>query len=172
MTLKQRLRNYSLNKLQKQFSKNGGYPGFAAIKKVAIVFEQGIAEKAVQDFVKKLSSENKEVEVLTYIPKKRKEITDHKPFNFFCKDDLNWYKKPKAEAISDFTSQPFDVFITLNDKASPLQFVTLSSKASFTIGLNSSNLTILDLQVSKPQGDDYASVFKEIDYYLRFINKG
>lgn len=172
MTIKQRLRNYSLNKLLKQFPANGSYLGFKAIKTVAIVYEQGAATKDVQAFAKKLSDEGKKVEALMFIPKKRKDITDHQPHNFFCKDDLNWVGKPKQEGVSDFTSAQYDVLITLNDKeVSPVQFITLSSKASFTIGLSSSHLSVLDLQVSKPEGDDYTSVFKEIDYYLRFINQ-
>lgn len=172
MGLKQRLRNYSLKKLEKQFGDNSNYSGFSKIKRIAIVFEQSeSAERAVSDFVKKLTSEGKQLNMLTYIPKKRKEILEYKAFDYFCKDDVNWYGKPKPEAVSGFTKEQYDVLITLNDKTSPVQFITLSTKADFTVGLSSSDLSVLDLQVAKPENGDYASVFKEVDYYLRFINK-
>lgn len=172
MTLKQRIRNYSLNKLAKGHNSTTPYPGFTAIKRIAIVFERGTADKSVLAFAEKLKAEGKEVELLAYIPKKRKEVADLQPYEYFCKDDTNWYGKPNAEVLSTFTTKDFDVLISLNDKGeSPIQFLTMACQANFTIGLKSSVLKVLDLQVARPDGDDFSPVFKEVDFYLRFINK-
>lgn len=172
MTIKQRIRNYFLKKVGKNSDASSVYPGFASVKKLAIVFEKGGADQAVLDFVKKLKAEGKDVELLAYIPRKRKEITEQQSYEYFCKDEVNWYGKPSAEVLSAFTKQDFDVLISLNDKVeSPIQFLTMAGKANFTIGLKSSGLKILDLQVARPDGDDFSPVFKEIDFYLRFINK-
>ncbi|WP_417603753.1 DUF6913 domain-containing protein [Owenweeksia hongkongensis] len=172
MTLKQRIRNYSLKKLGKNAGANAAYPGFISVKRFAIVFEKGAADKDVLDFAKKLKAEGKDVELLAYIPRKRKEITEQQTYKYFCKDDVNWYGKPSAEVLSTFIKQDFDVLISLNDKdQSPIQFLTIAGKANFTIGLKSSTLKVLDLQVARPDGDDFSPVFKEVDFYLRFINK-
>jgi len=172
MTLKERIRNYSLKKLGKPSGEAAPYPGFLSVKRLAIVFEKGPADEAVLAFAEKLKTDGKHVAMLAYIPRKRKEITEYQPYEYFCKDDVNWYGKPNAEVLSNFIKQDFDVLISLNDKdQSPIQFLTVAGKANFTIGLKSSNLKVLDLQVARPDGDDFSPVFKEVDFYLRFINQ-
>lgn len=172
MTLKQRIRNYSLKKLGKKNKPGTPYPGYKTIRKVVILFEKGAAEQAVMNFVKQLKADSKQVEILAYLPQKRKDITDPQPTEYFCKDDVNWYGRPKPEVLATLEQSRPDVLISLNEKKeSPLQFLTVACNANFSIGLQKSVLQVFDLRVAHPEGQDFAPVFKEIDYYLKFINQ-
>jgi len=172
MTLKQRIRNYSLKKLGKSKKPGIPYPGYEAIKEVVIIFEKGPADQAVQNFARQLKTDHKKVQLMAYIPQKRKEIIEHQPFEYFCKDDINWYGRPKPEVLTSFGKNRPDVLISINEKGeSPLQFLAIACNANFSIGLKKTALQIYDLQVAHPKGQDFTSVFKEVDYYLKFINQ-
>ena len=137
-----------------------------------MVFESGEQDDAVKAFAQHMRDNGKEVSVLAYIPQKRKEISYAPGFDHFTKDELNWLGRPKSAEVQKFLKEPYEVFITLNERLeSPIQFITVAAKADFIIGLRNGKETRIDLQFDSGANHDYAQIFKEIEYYLRFINR-
>lgn len=148
------------------------YPGFDRVESVAIAFETGEDDQLILDFAKQLKGKGKKVNLMAYIPKKRKEITDLPPYEHFTRSELNWFGKPKSEEVKKFLEPHYGVFIVLNRKDdSPLEFITAAVGADFSIGLRIPCFTRFDLVLEQKEESGLQGVFKEIEYYLSFINQ-
>jgi hypothetical protein len=91
----------------------------------------------IKDLAKNLSSSAKEIMVLGFVDSKQ--MVDHylyrKGFEFFTLNELNWYKKPEGEAITEFINKNFDILFYLNlDEIYPLRYILALSKAKFKVG--------------------------------------
>ncbi len=148
------------------------YPGFKAVEKVAIVFRSGGDDPAILAFAKKLGEAGKTVQVLGYIETKRKEITDLPRFPHFTDTEINWYGRPKSEEISAFLDGHYGVYISLNRNGeSPLEFLSAAVKADFKIGIGRHQKGRFDLVVGMAEDTSMEEAFKEMEYYLNFINQ-
>jgi hypothetical protein len=88
--------------------------------------------------------------VLGYVDSKK--LIDHylyrKGFDFFCKNDLNWYYKPVSSQTEKFINEPFDILINLSlEYQFPIHYVCSASKASFKTGRYSPTDTSLDFMI-------------------------
>ncbi|MDZ7846665.1 MAG: hypothetical protein U5L96_07780 [Owenweeksia sp.] len=93
-------------------------------------------------------------------------------FHHFTKNELSWYGKPKSEEVRQFVKPHYGVYISFNTKpGSPLQFVNAGIDADFSIGLQHPSFTRFDLVVGQSDGASLQDVFKEMEYYLNFINQ-
>ncbi len=171
MSWMKKIRDYMLQKSRNIAYRPADYPGFEKLKTMAIVFESGKQDGAIQDFAKRMQAAGKEVKLLGYIPQKRKEIQTPPDFSHFTKDEVSWYGKPKSDDVKQLLEGTYQVFITLNEKEeSPVQFVTVAAKADFVVGLSNGKVARIDLLVGSGESHDYKAVFKEVEYYLKFIN--
>lgn len=171
MSWMKKIRDYMLQKSRNIAYRPVDYPGFEKLKTIAIVFESGKQDDTVKQFARQMEAAGKEVKLLGYIPKKRKEIQTPPDFNHFTKDEVSWFGKPKSEDVKQFLEGTYQVFITLNEREeSPIQFVTVAAKADFVVGLSNGKVARIALLVGSGESHDYKTVFKEVEYYLRFIN--
>ncbi len=171
MSWMKKIRDYALQKSRNISYRPADYPGFEKLKSVAIVFESGKQDETIMSFAKQMKTEGKEVHLLGFIPQKRKEMQSPPEFSHFTKDEVNWYGKPKSEEVTQFLNGTYQVFITLNEREeSPIQFVTVAAKADFVVGLSNGKVARIDLLVGTGKTHDYKAVFKEVEYYLKFIN--
>ena len=121
-------------------------------KSIGIIFDatEYISFEIVRDLVKQLSVNSVSISVLGYVDSKK--LIDHylyrKGFDFFCRNDLNWYYKPVASQTEQFINEPFDILINLSlDYLFPIHYISSSSKASFKTGRYSSTDTALDFMI-------------------------
>jgi hypothetical protein len=121
-------------------------------KSIGIIFDatEYISFEIVRDLVKQLSVNSVSVSVLGYVDSKK--LIDHylyrKGFDFFCRNDLNWYYKPVSSQTEQFINEPFDILINLSlDYLFPIHYISYSSKASFKTGRYSSTDTALDFMI-------------------------
>ncbi len=171
MSWMKKIRDYMLQKSRNIAYRPADYPGFEKLKSVAIVFESGQQDDTIMAFAKQIKAAGKEVELLGYIPRKRKEIQSPPDFYHFTKDEVSWFGKPKSDDVKQFLNGTYQVFITLNERVeSPIQFVTVAAKADFAVGLSNGKVARIDLLVGSGENHDYKAVFKEVEYYLKFIN--
>jgi hypothetical protein len=171
MSWMKKIRDYMLQKSRNIAYRPLDYPGFEKLKSMALVFESGKQDETILSFAKQMKAAGKEVELLGYIPRKRKEIQSPPEFNHFTKTEVNWYGKPKSGDVKQFLEGTYQVFITLNEREeSPIQFVTVAAKADFVVGLSNGKVARIDLLVGSGENYDYNAVFKEVEYYLKFIN--
>ncbi len=121
-------------------------------KSIGIIFDatEYISFEIVRDLVKQLSVNSVSISVLGYVDSKK--LIDHylyrKGFDFFCRNDLNWYYKPVSSQTEQFINEPFDILINLSlDYLFPIHYISSSSKASFKTGRYSSTDTALDFMI-------------------------
>jgi hypothetical protein len=172
MTLIERWRLYQLKKIAFKQTSKPEYKGYASIKHVLIVFdyEPKLLEQ-IQHFANTLKHEGKVVECLSYYDGKRKDAPQKEDFQLICKDDLNWYGAPKPNLMTPFKQKEYQLFLQLaktNQKMLP--FISNQIRAAFTCGIHAGERESFDLQIDA-ETTDLNKIFKELDYYLHFINK-
>ena len=108
-------------------------------KTVGILFNatHSVSFEIVKTLVKELSGKSRIIMVLGFVDSKQ--MIDHylyrKGFEFFTRNDLNWYDKPENEGVNEFIDQNFDILINLNlEDNYPIRYILALSKASFKVG--------------------------------------
>ncbi len=132
----------ALYKLRKDYAKkklNAVVCNLQNAKNVGIIYDATNEHefKTVKNFVIELKKEVPNVQTLGYVDKNDLDGFHLQPkeFGFFCKKEVNWYQKPKEEAIEDFTNTDFDILIDLQlIECIPLRFILAQSKAKFKVG--------------------------------------
>jgi hypothetical protein len=121
-------------------------------KNIGVIFDatEYISFEIVRDLVKQLSNNSISISVLGYVDSKK--LIDHylyrKGFDFFCRNDLNWYYKPVSSQTEQFMNEPFDILIDLSlDDQFPIQYIISASKATFKTGRYSITDTSLDFMI-------------------------
>jgi hypothetical protein len=143
---------------------------------VGIVFHQTDDKNftAIQDFLKSLSAEGKQISAIGYIDSQK--IPDfyllRKGFNFFCTEDLNWFFHPEPAFVNDFIEREFDILINLSiDNVFPVEYIYALSKAKFKTGKFRNGSTYADLAIDIKDNRDVSYLIQHITHYLRIINK-
>ncbi len=121
-------------------------------KSIGILFNatHSISFEIVKNFVKEISSKDKEIHVLGFVDSKQ--MIDHylyrKGFEFFTHNELNWYNKPEGEAITDFIKNKFDILINLNlEDSYPIRYILSSSLAYFKVGRKTDSHDFHDMMI-------------------------
>ncbi len=171
MNLREQLRSYALKQGFNQNFQAYDYPGFQLLKRVGIAFEIPY-EKAVLQYARELRNKGKEVHLLGYIPKRKKEIEGIPAYPWICRSDLNWLGAPRAKEAKNFISLHFGVYIEIIDREKhPMDFISSRVAADFKIGFALRERWGFDLSLQMTEKAPAEAAFKEIDYYLNFINK-
>ncbi len=109
-----------------------------------------VSFEIIRNLVKDLTHESKKVTVLGYVDSKN--LIDNylyrKGFDFFSKNELNWYYKPVSPLVDQFISEPFDLLINLSlDDHYPIRYITSLSAARFKTGRYTTDDMCLDLMI-------------------------
>lgn len=121
----------------------------------------------IRDLVKDLSHEKRKVTVLGYVDSKK--LIDNylyrKGFDFFSRNELNWYSKPVSATADEFIKEPFDLLINLSlEDHYPIQYITALSPAAFKAGKFSPEDQILDFMIDiEKEKDTMRNLQKEIN---------
>jgi hypothetical protein len=96
-----------------------------------------ISFEIIRNLVKELSSDSRKVTVLGYVDSKK--LIDHylyrKGFDFFSKNELNWYSRPVSSVVDNFIKEPFDLLINLSlEDHYPIRYITALSPAVLKAG--------------------------------------
>jgi hypothetical protein len=111
---------------------------------------ENISFEIIKNLVKDISFDSKKVMVLGYVDSKN--LIDNylyrKGFDFFSRNDLNWYFRPITPGVTNFISEPFDLLINLSlDDHFPIRYITSLSSARFKAGRYSPDDKCLDLMI-------------------------
>lgn len=109
-----------------------------------------VSFEIIKDFAKDLAQQKINLSILGYVDSKK--LIDHylyrKGFDFFSRNDLNWFYKPSSEVIDKFIQQPFDILIDLSlERYYPINYIVALSKAGFKVGRYSSEDSFLDMMI-------------------------
>jgi hypothetical protein len=121
-------------------------------KSIGILFNatHQVSFEIVKELVKNLTTKNNEIEVLGFV--NSKQMIDHylyrKGFEFFTRNQLNWYYKPTLENVEAFIKKPFDILIDLSlDDPFPIRYILSCSVAKFKAGRYSAGQDYLDFMI-------------------------
>jgi hypothetical protein len=109
-----------------------------------------VSFEIIRSLVKELTRDSRKVTVLGYVDSKK--LIDHylyrKGFDFFSKNELNWYFKPVSSVVDSFTSEPFDLLINLSlEDYYPIRYITALSPALLKAGRYSPDEQYLDFMI-------------------------
>ncbi len=124
--IKSQLKKNKISRANKPYKK---------VKTVGILFtvEDRQKHEHIKILVKKLESEGKETKVLCFLPPKKENYEFL--FDYFSKNELNFWGKIESHDVDNFISQPFDILY--NPDKTPnlmLNYILAASKASFRVG--------------------------------------
>jgi len=121
-------------------------------KTIGILFNatHQVSFEIVKELVKDLDTKKNEIEVLGYVDSKQ--LIDHylyrKGFEFFTRNQLNWYYRPTHENVETFIKKPFDLLIDLSlDDPFPIRYILACSMAKFKAGRFSKENNHLDFMI-------------------------
>jgi hypothetical protein len=109
-----------------------------------------VSFEIIRNLVKELTHNSAKVTVLGYVDSKK--LIDHylyrKGFDFFSKNELNWYSKPVSPVVEHFIEEKFDLLISLSlEEYYPIRYITALSPALFKAGKYSDNEHYLDFMI-------------------------
>jgi len=121
-------------------------------KNIGIIYNatEFVSFEIIKNLVKNLSHDTRKISVLGYVNSKN--LIDNylyrKGFDFFSRNDLNWYFKPISQVVDQFIREPFDLLINLSlDDHYPIRYITSFSSAVFKAGRYSPDDTCLDFMI-------------------------
>jgi Family of unknown function (DUF6913) len=134
-----------------------------------------VSFEIIREFAKELSQNNSNVSILGYVDSKK--LIDHylyrKGFDFFSRNDLNWYYKPVSAVAEEFVKKPFDLLIDLSLEPSyPVQYIVALSPSTFKVGRFSPEEKYLDLMIDTgKENEQMKKVHDEIVTGMKDVKK-
>ena len=144
-------------------------------RNVGVLFDSNYAGKdalVINQFLKRLREEGKNVKALTYLPQERSNPFDFK-FDFFTGKDLTVLGQFKTEVVDRFVSTEFDYLYCLNESAFlPFDFILAQSKARFRVGIYKPEQPgLFELMINPIEGQDLEKIVEEMLVYTRRISE-
>ena len=128
------LQEKSLKKAKKRNNRKREIKNLEDIKSAGILFERDSDSTAanMQKLARFLHEQNIKVDVLAFVDIKKPtpEFSEKKSLELFYKKDLNWYKKPNNEMVTNFINKRFDLLIKADfSEQYPLKYICTASKS-------------------------------------------
>jgi hypothetical protein len=121
-------------------------------KHIGIIYNatEYVSFEIIKNLAKDLTHDSKKISVLGYVDSTK--LIDNylyrKGFDFFSKNELNWYFKPMSQVVDQFITEPFDILINLSlEDHFPIRYITTLSLAQFKAGIYSDDDSSLDLMI-------------------------
>ncbi len=173
--IRQKTGSYLLKRKIRKLSRKKQFINMVDAQTVGIVFKlsDDAVFRAVNDYLKELTAEGKQVFVIGYID--AREIPDtwllRKGYNFFCMKDLNLYFIPELPFVKDFLKREFDLLINLSiDRTFPVDYIFAVSKAKFKTGKFFEGYDYSDLAIDIKESRDVGYLTEQMTHYLRIIH--
>lgn len=132
--------------------------------------------KVIREFTDKLRGGGlRTVRSLGFVPKEdvASFLQSSQDFDFFTREDFNWYYKPQGRKVVGFISEEFDILIDLRlTKFTPLLFIVALSRAKFKVGKYRSDFQdYFDLMIDVKDDADLEYFIDQIKHYLSIIGQ-
>jgi hypothetical protein len=119
---------------------------------IGIIYDatENVSFEIIKDLVKRLTGDSVKVSVLGFVNGKKlqESYLYRKGFDFYSRNDLNWYFKPVSLVVDRFMEEEFDLLIDLGlEDLYPIRYVAALSNAHFKTGRYVENDTYLDFMI-------------------------
>ncbi|MTI20565.1 hypothetical protein E1176_05995 [Fulvivirga sp. RKSG066] len=133
--LNKKLLSYKTKSIIKKSQVPRGSMAYNNAETIGLIFSIDDLHKheSIKRFIDRLSADNKKVEVLSYLPKKKE---NHEfLFDFFTVKDINFWGTFTSEKVEKFAKKPFDYLFYLDVESNPLiRNILAMSKAKCRVG--------------------------------------
>lgn len=131
--------------------------------------------KLIREFANKLRGGGlRTVKALGFVPKAEVAsfLQSSQDFDFFTREDFNWYYKPQGRKVVGFISEEFDILIDLRiTKFIPLLFIIGLSRAKFKVGRFGKGFQdFYDLMIDVDSSADLAYFIEQVQRYLNMLD--
>lgn len=152
--------------------------GLASARSIGIIFNAKDERtfKLIREFSDQLRAGGlREVKSLGFVPKAEVAsfLQSSQDFDFFTREDFNWYYKPKGRKVVGFMSEPFDILIDLRlNKFISILFLVGLSRAQFKVGKYSAgHQEFYDLMIDVDAKADISFFIEQIHHYLHMLDE-
>ena len=151
--------------------------GLDQARSIGIVFNARDEQtfKVIREFSNQLRGGGlRKVKALGFVPKAEVAsfLSSSQDFDFFSREDFNWYNKPQGRKVAGFISEPFDILIDLRmKKFIPILFIVGLSRAHFKVGkFGAGYKEFYDLMIDVDENADLSFFIAQINHYLEMLN--
>lgn len=132
--------------------------------------------KLIREFADELRGGGlRTIKALGFVPKKEVAafLQASQDFDFFSREDFNWYYKPQGRKTVGFISEDFDILIDLRlERFTPLLFIVGLSRAHFKVGRYAHKFKeFYDLMIDVEDDNDLGYFISQIKHYLNMIHE-
>ncbi|MGB0368087.1 MAG: DUF6913 domain-containing protein [Flavobacteriales bacterium] len=152
--------------------------GLDSARSIGIVFNAKDENtfKQIREFTDYLRGGGlRQVKALGFVPKAEVSafLQSSQDFDFFSKEDFNWFYKPQGRKVAGFISEPFDILIDLRiNKSIPLLFIVGLSRAQFKVGRYGDKFKeFYDLMIDVDGEAGHGFFIEQIKHYLTMLNE-
>lgn len=174
-SIRQKTGSAILKRKLKNRKRNKSIFNFETSQLIGVVFKTDNQSdfEFVKKFLQFLAEQNNKVVALCYVDAKK--VPDYyllrKGFNFFSRNDLNFFFLPKTQSIVDFVERPFDILIDLStDNNFPLNFISSLSKAKLKIGKLQRSRNCFDVMIDTSKNNNVQSLIEQIKHYVPVLS--
>lgn len=150
--------------------------GLDSARSIGIIFNARDERtfKLIREFSDKLRGGGlRQVKSLGFVPKAEVAsfLQSSQDFDFFTREDFNWYYKPQGRKVVGFMSEPFDILIDLRlNKFISLLFIVGLSRAHFKVGrFGKGYEEFYDLMINVDSNEDVSYLIEQIRHYLQML---
>lgn len=151
--------------------------GLDSARSIGIIFNARDERtfKQIREFADRLRGGGlRSVKALGFVPKAEVAsfLQSSQDFDFFTREDFNWYYKPQGRKVVGFISEPFDILIDLRiNKFIPLLFVVGLSRAHFKVGRYGEKFKeFYDLMIDVDGNSDLQYLIDQVMHYLKMLD--
>jgi hypothetical protein len=147
---------------------------FTTARSVTILFDTATTGSfpVIKDFRNFIESQGIRCNAYGYVPQKEipEEMLFWKNYSFITRKDLNWYLKPRGEAVEAFFEDDPDILIDFTqDMALELQYMVQLSGARFKIGCFTDQDNDYDLMINPGGPCDISFLADQIKHYVNML---
>lgn len=133
--LNKKLLAYKTRSIAKKSTVARGSMSYQSAETIGILFsiDDKTKHETIKQLVHQLENDNKKVEVLAFLPKKK---DNHEfLFEYFTAKDVSFWGNIDADNVNKFASKPFDYLFYLDIDSNPfIRNILASSKAKCRVG--------------------------------------
>lgn len=152
---------------------------FAEATSVGIIYKEKNESfyVLVKQYVKYLKEEHgiRDILALAYVEDRNVPFWQvHKlEFDYFCKTDLDWRRKPVSLEVDNFVAKSFDILIDLSlEDHAPLMHILAKSKAKFKVGAyHDAKAELFDMMVDLGPNNTFDQYIHKLNHFLTILNK-
>lgn len=176
-SLRTRIGNRFLRRESASVNRNPSMVNLAGAKSIGILYPLFTLTEynEVEAFVADLQKEHKEVKAMGYLQHKElvSRFLPKLSYDFFSKQEVNWFFKPMNARVNDFILTRFDLLIDLSlEDHLPLKFIAGLSLARCKVGRFSEESTIYyDLMIKTAPLQRLPEFITQIKHYLTIIKQ-